>query len=287
MKLNFFTDSNPVLRIRMVYDSLRESEKRIAAYIEANSSKIIYLSIGTLAEQCGVSEASVIRLCKTLGYSGYQELKINIAKHYVEPDRYLHSDASEIDSTSQLISKVMTADIDAIEDTIKVMSPSVIEACINLLTRAGRIEFYGLGGSGAVAYDAHHKFFKYGIPCISYSDSHMLAMSASLLNKDDVVIAITYSGATQDIIDASLLAKDAGAHVIAITSSGNSPITKFADYAILALAKEVEYKVEPMAARIAQLAIIDVLAVGVSLKRRDEVVANIDKARKALATKKY
>lgn len=287
MKLKFLEDNDPILRIRMIYSSMRESEKRVAAYIEENSSKIIYLSIGALAECCGVSEASVIRLCKALGYSGYQELKINMAKHYVEPDKYLHSDVSEVDSTSQLISNVMTADMDSIADTMKVIDANAVEECINLLSQARRIEFYGLGSSGTVAADAYHKFFKLGVPCIYYSDSHMLAMPASLLGQGDVIIAITYSGATQDIVDAVTIGKNAGAQVIAITSSGNSPITKVANHTILALSREVEYKFEPVASRIAQLAIIDVLTIGVSHKRRDEVITNLDKARKALATKKY
>ena len=254
MKLKFLEDNDPILRIRMIYSSMRESEKRVAAYIEENSSKIIYLSM---------------------------------AKHYVEPDKYLHSDVSEVDSTSQLISNVMTADMDSIADTMKVIDANAVEECINLLSQARRIEFYGLGGSGTVAADAYHKFFKLGVPCIYYSDSHMLAMPASLLGQGDVIIAITYSGATQDIVDAVTIGKNAGAQVIAITSSGNSPITKVANHTILALSREVEYKFEPVASRIAQLAIIDVLTIGVSHKRRDEVITNLDKARKALATKKY
>jgi DNA-binding MurR/RpiR family transcriptional regulator len=283
----FETTINPILRIRAIYPSLRASEKKIADYITENTSEVIYLSISNLAEKCKVSETSVIRLCKAIKFSGYQELKINIAKYFIEPSKYIHVDADENDTTVEIIRKVMTADMKAIEDTLKVIDPSQVEKSINLLSEANRIEFYGLGGSGVVALDAQHKFFKFGINCFAYIDSHMQVMSASMLHKGDAVVAISHSGSTKDIIDSISAASKAGASTICITSSIKSPVTKISDHTLLVLSKELEFRTEPMASRIAQLAIIDILAVGVSLKRRDIVIENMDKSRKALISKRF
>jgi DNA-binding MurR/RpiR family transcriptional regulator len=281
------TDLNPILKMRAIYPSLRDSEKKVVDYIQAHINEIIYLSISNLAEKCGVSEASIIRLCKAMKFSGYQELKINIAKFIVEPVKYIHEEVNENDSTEEIIRKVMTADMKAIEDTLKVLDPVQIEKSIKALSNAGRIEFYGVGGSGLVALDAQHKFFKYGISCIAYNDPHMQIMSASLLHKGDIVVGISHSGSTKDLINSLSEASKAGAATICITSSIKSPITKVCDYTLLVLAKELEYKTEPMAARIAQLSVIDILAVGVSLNRKDIVIENLDKARKALISKRY
>jgi RpiR family carbohydrate utilization transcriptional regulator len=283
----FKPEMNPILKLRAIYPSLRDSEKKVADYIQANSNEIIYLSIGNLAEKCGVSEASIIRLCKAIKFSGYQELKINIAKFFIEPEKYIHEDAKENDSINEIIRKVMTSDIKAIEDTLKTLDAHQVESAVKALSNANRIEFYGLGGSGVVAFDAQHKFFKYGIHCIAYNDPHMQIMSASLLHKGDVVVGISHSGSTKDLVNSLSEASKAGATTICITSSMKSPITKASDYTLLVLAKEQLYKTEPMASRIAQLAVIDVLSVGVSLRRKNLVVENLDKARKALISKRF
>ena len=286
---NELTNANldPILRIRSVYPGLRLSEQRVADYINVNTNKIIYFSIGTLAREVGVSEASVIRLCKALGYSGFQELKINIAKYYVEPERFVNSDTNEMDETSQMIQKVMGANQQAIIDTMKMLDTDVIDKCIEIINSSKKLQFYGMAGSAFIAGDAYHKFFKYGIDVDYFSDSHLQAMNAALLDEDCTVVAISTTGASFDISEALSIAKNAGAHTIAITATSNSPVSKIADYTIVAYSKEMEFKMEPMAARIAQLRIIDVLAVGVANRRLNTVVDNINKTRDALKSKKY
>lgn len=278
---------NPILKMRAIYPTLRDSEKKVADYIQEHSNEVIYLSISSLAEKCDVSVTSVIRLCKAMKFYGYQELKINIAKYFVNPSKYIHEEADEFDSTEEIIKKVMMADVNAIEDTMKILDSVQVEKSIRALSEANRIEFYGLGGSGVVALDAQHKFFKFGINCYAYTDSHMQAMSASMLHKGDVALAISHSGSSKDTIESIKIAAKAGATTICITSSLKSPITKVADHTLLVLSKELEYKTEPMASRIAQLAVIDVLAVGVSMKRKNIVIENMDKARNALISKRF
>ncbi len=278
---------DPLIKIRSLYSSLRASEKKVADYIEGHPDEVIYLNINTLAEKCRVSETSVIRLCKVLGFEGYQELKINMARTLIEPVKYIHEEIEETDDISKIIHKVMVADMKAIEDTLCTIDNSEVEKAVNALAQANKIEFYGLGGSGMMAFDAQHKFFKLGIPCIAYNDSHMQVMSASILGNNDVVIGISHSGSTKDIVRSLEIAAKAGAKTICITSSLKSPVTNVSDIKLIVSAKELAYRTEPMASRISQLAVIDVLSVGVALKRKDIVIGNLNKARKALISKRY
>lgn len=278
---------SPLVKISTMYHSLRTSEQKIADYINSHPEEVIYLSISALAEKCEVSEASVIRLCKVLGYVGYQELKISMARSLIEPVKYIHEELEEDDDVTKIMHKVMVADMKAIEDTLKVLDSTEVEKAIDAIAKARKIDVYGLGGSGAVAFDAQHKFFRHGIPCISYDDPHMQIMSASMLGKDDVVIGISHSGSTRDIVDSLKIASEAGATTVCITSSQKSPVTKVSAIKLFVSARELSYRPEPMASRIAQLAVIDVLAVGVALKREDIVIRNLEKSRKSLISKRY
>lgn len=286
--MNIFDGNiDPLIKIRALYHNLRASEQKVAHYIENHTDEIIYLSISALAEKCQVSETSVIRLCKAMGYEGYQDLKINLAKSMIEPVKYIHEELEENDDVSKIIRKVMVADMKAIEDTLQILDSTEVSKAIEVMAKANKIEFIGLGGSAAVAVDAVHKFFRTGINCSAYMDSHMQIMAASMLEKDDVIVGISHSGSTKDIVDALKVASKAGAATICITSSANSPVTKVSSIQLIVSAKELAYRTEPMASRIAQLSVIDVLSVGVALKRENIVINNLDKTRKALITKRY
>ncbi|MGI5966920.1 MULTISPECIES: MurR/RpiR family transcriptional regulator [Anaerotruncus] len=280
-------NANALLHLQTHYSTLRASEKRIADYILSRPDEIIYLSITSLANECHTSETSVIRLCKAMGYKGYQDFKINIAKSIIEPSKQIHEAVTNQDSTADIIKKVMSSNIKAIEDTMQVLSSQQVQLAIDAISKTRRLEFYGMGGSGSVALDAQHKFFKYGFSCIAYTDPHMQAMSAATMGPDDVAFGISHTGSSKDIVENLEIASKAGATTICITGGLKSPITKVSDIVLMVVSKEQSYKPEPMSSRIAQLAIIDVLSVGVALTRPDAVLNNLQKTRSALATKRF
>ena len=172
----------------------------------------------------------------------------------------------------------MNTNVIAINTTLDILDPGMVARAIQALARAKRIDFFGLGGSGAVAMDAHHKFFRLGISCGWQSDSHMQAMSAALMTSRNVVVAISHSGSTKDIVESLEIAKANGATTIAIVSHRKSPVASLADIALFVHAKETGYKPEPMSSRIAHLSVIDVLAVGVALKRSRDFVPSPEDA---------
>ncbi len=281
----------PLLRLRIHYKGLRASEQRVADYILSHQEEIVFLSISALANLCDTSETSVIRLCKALGYNGYQHFKMDLARSN-RPDspdthyNHIHEDVSDRDDIAAIIQKVMNTNIQAIEETKFTLDPGQTQAAVAAISNTHRLEFYGMGGSGCVAIDAHHKFFKFGFSCNAYVDPHMQAMSAATMKPGDVVVGISNSGNTKELINSLNIAKEAGATTICITGNADSNIAKICDIVLIATANERRYKPEPMSIRIAQLSIIDILAVAVTIPRQEDVLHILQKTRRAVGKSK-
>jgi DNA-binding MurR/RpiR family transcriptional regulator len=277
-----------VLRaLRAKSDDLRAAERRVAEYVLAAPDKVIYQSISEVAENAGVSEPTVIRFCRALGFKGYHDLKICLAQDLVPEVKNIHEDVGPGDDAATLCRKVLNANALAIQDSLDTLEPAKVERAVRLLARAARIEFIGFGGSAPVAMDAYHKFFRIGIPCGWQDDPHMQAMAAALMTPRCVVVAISHSGSTKDVVETLEIAKEAKAATIAIVSHRRSPVATIADLALCVHTRETGFKPEPMSSRIAHLSVIDVLAVGVALRRSDDFVASVRKTRKALVNKRY
>jgi DNA-binding MurR/RpiR family transcriptional regulator len=277
-----------VLRaVRLHLDDLRDSEKKVARVVLESPGQVIYRSISELAEEAGTSEPTVLRFCRALGFRGYHDLKIQLAQDLVPEVKNIHEDVAARDDAATLVRKVLNANAIAIADTLETLDPAQMDRAVRILAGAERIEFIGFGGSAAVAMDAYHKFFRIGIPCGWQDDPHMQAMSAALMTHRCVVVAISHSGSSKDIMETLEIAKKAGAATIAIVSHRKSPVASLADIALCVHSRETGYKPEPMSSRIAHLCAIDVLAVGVALKRRRNFMAGVQKTRKALVNKRY
>ncbi len=282
--------NKPVRRLSFIEDNigkLRKSEVKVAEYIPQNAEKIIHFSLNELADNVGVSEPTVIRFCRALGFSGWQEFKIYLAQAIIPQVQNIHESVTEGDQPLELAGKVCQANISAIQETVQALDYRAVEKAIAVLAESRRVIFHGFGGSAVVAMDAYHKFFRTGLSCDWFNDSHMAIMSVACLTKEDTLLVISHSGASRDIVETMEVAKKAGAHTIAIVSHSKSPVSKIADITIKVAATEVNYRFEPMSSRIAQLCIIDVLAVGVGLVRKEEMYDNITKARRAVSMKRF
>jgi len=265
---------------------LRDSEKKIIEFIEQNQDEIIHLSITEVAERSETSESSVVRLCKRLGYKGFQDLKINLAKEVIAPEKQIHEVIEKGDDVVMIKKKVFQSNIQALYDSIEVCDDGQLKKAVDAIANARLIEFYGTGGSGAVALDAHHKLLKLGIKSFTYSDPVLQAMSASVLTKLDVVIAISHTGSNTDVLDALKIAKEAGATIICITNSSKSPITKISDIVLQTASKETLFRTDAISSRIAQLTIIDILVASVATQQYELYYSNLQKTRKSTTDKK-
>lgn len=274
-------------RLRSILETLRDAERRAAEFILQQPHEIIHLPISELAERCGASEATIFRLCRRLGFSGYQGMKISLARDLVEPLALIHEEVTERDSPWDVAQKVFQSSMRSLADTLKVLSPTELERAASALSRARKVEFYGVGGSGIVALDAMHKFMRTGLLCAAYTDSHLQVMSAALLGPEDVAVGISHSGSSKDVVQALEVARKAGATTVAITNKARSPIVKVASIVLCTTSAETGFRTEAMASRLCQLAIVDSLFVAVGLARKDATLASVQRVREAIALKRY
>jgi DNA-binding MurR/RpiR family transcriptional regulator len=274
-------------KIRDVYGDLKDAEKRVADHILQNPNDIIHYSITELAETCKSGEATVFRLCKRLGYKGYQELKIKIASEVVSPIEDIHEEIKEGDSSFIIMQKLISSTIYSLNQTMKINDPIVVDKAIDILDSCQRIVFFGLAGSAAVALDGYHKFLRTGKQCVFHDDTHFQAMVSGMLGEKDCVIAVSNTGSTKELIENLHTAKDNGAKIISITSNSKAPIAKVSDVTLVCFGKEYKFKTEAMDSRISALSLIDCLFVGLCLRNKEQYFESLAKVRKAIAKLKY
>ncbi|MFL0246307.1 MurR/RpiR family transcriptional regulator [Candidatus Clostridium stratigraminis] len=276
---------NIILQIKSQYNTFNETEKKVADYIINNTRELIYSTISQVAERLQVSDATIFRFCKKINLNGFQELKITLATEFTEglDNNYANEQINENDTEQTIVNKVFNANITALNDTLFSINSKLIEDASDALLTAEQIVFYGNGGSGIVAMDAHHKFLRTGLKVSVYTDNHLQLMSLSQLSEKDLIVIISHSGSNLNMINLLDIAKDNGTKAIAITSFSKSPVSEKADIALNAISQETGYQFEAFASRIAHLTIIDALYMSVVLKRKDLTHAAIQKMRNAIS----
>ncbi|MBE3576749.1 MAG: MurR/RpiR family transcriptional regulator [Limnochordales bacterium] len=273
--------------IRSMYPSLAPSEQRVADYVLQHPEEVIYASVTQLAEACGVGESTVIRFCQSVGFRGYQELKLALALQHRDPPREIQGDVQPGDGLPVMVEKVTYANLEIIRDTARMVDYQALEKAIDTLVGARRVEFYGVGASGVTALDAKYKFLRVGFTCDAYVDSHLQAMSAATLGPGDVAVGITHSGSTKDVVDSCRIAREAGATVIAITDYKRAPIVEVADITLLTACREGPLGSGALRSKIAQIHLLDLLWTGVVLRLGDRALTYTEKTAHAVVDKLY
>ncbi len=268
-------------QIEAARERLSRAEQRVADYVLGHADDIMNLSIAALAGTVGVSQPTVARFCLALGFTGFKEFKLRLVQSLAGGVPFVHRDVGAGDPASALVAKVLDRAIAALMRVRNELDAAALEQAIHLLANARTIEFYGAGNSGIIAADAQHKFVRVGVPTVAYADAHIHGMAATLLQPGDVVVAISNTGRTRDLLRSVESALQAGASVVAITASG-SPLAKLSTVALCADVEEDPDVYWPMTSRIAHLAIIDVLAVGVARNRGPGLLARLEKAKQSL-----
>ena len=270
-------------RIRQMRDALTPAERRVADLALNHPRSIISDPIVDIARKADVSQPTVIRFCRSLGCQGLSDFKLKLATGLTGTIPVSHSQVHLGDTATDFGAKVLDNTVSAILQLREHLNFEHVERAIELLNGARRIEFYGLGNSNIVAQDAHYKFFRFGIPTIAYGDLYMQAASAALLGKGDVIVAVSKSGRAPELLRVLDVAMQAGAQVIAITSS-NTPLAKRATVALETDHIEIRESQLSMISRILHLVMIDILAVGVAIRRAEpagEMKQAVAKARSA------
>jgi RpiR family transcriptional regulator, carbohydrate utilization regulator len=262
------TNQRPVLaRLRAVYGSLSESERRVADLVHADSDGVVHSPIKEVARRAGVSEATVVRFCRSVGYDGMRKFKVELAAEALTSVLVSYEPADEADDLPTVIGKVLRSDMQAIADTLAMLDAGRFGAALEAILGATRVEFYGVGSSVPIVLDGYYRFVRLGLPATVVTDPHMQATSAAHLPAGAVAFAISHTGRAPETHTALSWAKQSGATCVLLTSFRNTPIGELADIEIVAASPESALRPESVASRIAHLAIIDALSVAAALRR--------------------
>lgn len=280
---------NILIKIREMKDSLTPVEKMVAEYVLQNVEEIPHLSIKNLAQLTKTSDASVLRFCKTMGYSGYRSFIVSISASLgsMEEQKDQYTDIQPGDDLSVIISNTFRNNIKSIEDTLSVIDKNEVDRAVQVLRKCNRIVFFGIGASGLVGIDAEQKFSRINKMCHTYTDGHSQLTAATLLDKGDVAVFISNSGKTTEILDSLEIAKKSGATIIAITKYTKSELADKANIVLNISTPEVTIRSGAMGSRIAMLTIIDILFAGVASAEYKNVKKYLTKTHNIIATSKH
>lgn len=261
--------------------SLSQAERQVGEWLLADPVAAADATLQQWAQQAGVSEPTVVRFCKSVADESFASFKRKLTADLARAQVFLHQSVRPEDGGDTLTQKLFDSAIASLMSVRDNLPGAAVELAIDLLDRAERVEIYGLGGSGLVASDAEQKLFRLGKPVAAWSDPHVHRVSAALLDDRALVLAISTSGETRDLNNSIRAAREAGAKVIAICRSG-SELSRLADAALPVNVEEDSDLYAPIKARLAQLAVIDVLAIGLACRDPQTHNARLQRAQAAL-----
>ena len=265
---------------------LSKSERKVAEVILAEPQETMHSSIAILARRADVSEPTVNRFCRHLETKGFPDFKLHLAQSLAQGTPYVNRHVEESDSVESYTDKIFESSMAGLARVRQGLDINVVNRAVDLLTQARTIAFFGLGSSAAVAHDAMNKFFRFNIPVIYSDDIVVQRMSCMNCNEQDVVVLISHTGRTKNLVQLAQMARENGAAVLAITSE-DSPLSREATLALLLDVPEDTDIYMPMVSRLAQLTVIDVLATGFILRRGAKFRTNLKRVKEALKESRF
>lgn len=267
------------IRIKDSLKSLAPKEQKIAEFMLDFPEEAISMSIGELAETCSTSNASVVRLCKSVGYSGFKELCKVLSEELTQQSPIVYEEINPGDSLEAIVKNVSMSNMKAIESTFSLLDMGMLSKAVDALCAASRIDFYGVGSSGLVAKDASNKFLRINKVTLAISDPHEQILSATSLKEGDVAVLFSYSGETRDTLETAELVKGSKATLITVTKFGKSSLSEMADIRLFTSSSEAMIRSGPMGSRIGQLTMVDMLYTAVSSRLYEQIKPYLDKTR--------
>lgn len=258
----FSTDS--LARMRAAYPSLPPSERKVVDFILANFEEVIRMTLAELAQRSGVSDATVVRLCRSLEFNNFLELKISLTRSLNDAPRMIHDDVREGDASSTVARKVLQTAIQAVQDTLQVLDDDAFEKAVDLMYHADRILIAGVGTSGPLAHEMYNRLIRLRLNCHVHTDIYLQVIEAALLSERDVVVLISQNGNTIGPIRTAQEARRKGARVVVITGNAVSELSELADVILLSVSHET--RLEAIDSRVVQHALIQALYVALAMR---------------------
>lgn len=277
------TDDNLLETISRHLPALKRSQAKVAQFVLANASEVTGMRLSEIAARTEVSEPSVIRFCVSVGCSGYQDLKIELAKSLAFARSTSHSAISQTDGPHDIITKVFDFNLSSLNWVRSNLNENQIMRAVDILTKANQIQFFGFGASGISAMDAQQKFPLFGRPCGAVVDGHQMIITGAMMHMGDVIVAISNTGTTREVLQACNVAQERGALVIGLTRSFDSPLAQRCNAPIIIETLENTDLYTPTISRIAVMVVIDILSTLTSLKLSENHQENIREMKRILS----
>ncbi|MDO9806437.1 MurR/RpiR family transcriptional regulator [Glaesserella parasuis] len=249
--------------IGALQNSLTKTEKKIATVILSQPDLLNQCSLSKVANQLDVGEATFIRFCRTLGFKGYTDFKldlaIELATQQKESSTLLDTYVAETDTPKEIAIKLQNTLNNVIAETVNLLDYAELEKVVEELRKADRIFLFGVGSSGLTAEDAQHKLMRIGLHAAAVTNNHFMYMQAALLKKGDIVIGISHSGYSEETTKALKISRDNGAKTVAITHNLRSPITEEADYVLINGNRQGHMQGDSIGTKMTQLFVLDLI----------------------------
>jgi RpiR family carbohydrate utilization transcriptional regulator len=255
-----------LLRIKQILPSLPAQERKIGEYLLGHPHDAANLTISSLAKLSAVSNTTVSRLCRRLGFEGYRQMRIALAREWDRPSTLVYVEPQPDDTLASVAHRIFAANIQALQDMQRTLDLDVLDRVVEAMMRAGRVDLYSAGGAGIAARELHFKCLHLGINANAFLDSQMQVMSAASLTTNDVGIGISHTGMQSQVAQALGLAREAEATTVAITSYPGTPVANAADVVLSTATLAAAITYDSPTVRNAQLAIVDVIYEALLLK---------------------
>ena len=273
---------NILERIHASYYQLTAAERRIADYVLSRYQQVQFMSITQLAEESGTADATVSRFCRSLKLKGFNAFKIELAKYAASATA---ARPTATDSTEGRAQEAGRLAQEAIAQTIALIRQQDVLEAVELFEKAGRVACMGAGGSMLLASECAHLFSTVSDKFLAVSDSHMQMSWAATMRQEDVIVLISYSGATRSGVEILELAKERGVKTVLVTRYPKSPAAKLADVVLCCGSSESPFQFGSVPAKVAQLMILDVLFQEYLHRNREACEENVQRIAAALSVK--
>lgn len=254
---------NVLNTISSLYRSLTKSEKKIADKMLSSPDLVAQCPLSEIAKHLGVGEATLVRFCRTIGFKGFSDFKLELSIELATKDgqnnSVLDTEIMPEDDSLVIAQKLQTAINNVMNETVNLLDQKQLNAVVDAIKKARRIFLFGVGSSGITAEDAKNKFMRIGLQVDATGNNHFMYMHAALLTAEDVAIGLSHSGYSAETAHTLKIAKDNGATTVAITHSLRSPVTVHADYVLVNGNKQGKLQGDSIGTKIAQLFVLDLI----------------------------
>ena len=252
-----------------------KSDKILMKYIKENIEYVSYMPISQIAKESNIGEATITRFSKKMGFSSLQDFKVTLAQEISINNKsktIINSNIENDEPAIDTAKKLLSSNITTLEKTVDLINNQDIHNCANMIINARRIYFVGIGYSGIIAQDSNYKFMRIGLNCMSFDSSHTMIMMASIMEKDDLLIAISHTGETDAIIKTVELAKQNNVDVISITQNQESKLKDISDVNLVYVSEETILETGSISSKLAQIFLLDLIYTQVVKEKSSEAI---------------